>query len=134
VGSVAVIVLDTHIWLHWVIEGETTIPASAANAIGSVDKVAVSAVSGWEVAILQRRGRIELPIETTEWLEKALYPAGIMCLPIMWAIGTLAARLPEHHRDPADRIIIATALVHDADLVGLDEAFPRYGTRCCAAG
>jgi PIN domain nuclease of toxin-antitoxin system len=67
-----------------------------------------------------------LPLATTEWLKKALEPAGIACLPVTCEIGAIAAALPEHHRDPADRIIIATALAHDAKLLSLDSAFLQY--------
>jgi PIN domain nuclease of toxin-antitoxin system len=47
-------------------------------------------------------------------------------LPITPQIANTAAALPEHHRDPQDRLIIATALVHDADLMSADGQFPRY--------
>jgi PIN domain nuclease of toxin-antitoxin system len=76
--------------------------------------------------MLNRRQRIELPLAAKEWLEKALEPAGILCLPVTCEIGVLAAALPDHHRDPADRIIIATTLAHDAKLLSLDSAFPLY--------
>jgi PIN domain nuclease of toxin-antitoxin system len=120
------ILLDTHIWLRWIIQGEQGIPAKVASAILSAERAAVSAISCWEVEMLHRRQRIELPVATKEWLDKALEPAGIACLPVTCEIGALAAALPDHHRDPADRIIIATALAHNASLLSLDSAFPLY--------
>lgn len=50
----------------------------------------------------------------------------IQVLPVDRPIAIKASQLPEHHRDPADRIIIATALIHEASLVSLDSVFPRY--------
>jgi PIN domain nuclease of toxin-antitoxin system len=65
-----------------------------------------------------------LPVE--EWLRDALSPAGVESLPVSWVIAFRSAQLPEHHRDPADRIIIATTLAYDARLASLDSAFPNY--------
>jgi len=49
-----------------------------------------------------------------------------MLLPITPRVARLAVELPEHHRDPQDRVIIATALAHDAKLMSLDGKFPLY--------
>jgi PIN domain nuclease of toxin-antitoxin system len=121
-----VIVLDTHIWLHWVIEGENSLPTGIVQAIQTENRVAVSAISCFEVAYLLKRQRIELPVPLQDWLSGALGPAGIECLPITCEIARDSARLPDHHKDPADRIIIATALAHDARLTSLDNMFPAY--------
>jgi PIN domain nuclease of toxin-antitoxin system len=120
------ILLDTHIWIQWIIQGDEALPVNIAKAIQDADEVAVSAISCWEVVLLSERRRIELPIETDAWVAKALEPAGINCIPISCEIARKAAELPEHHKDPADRLIIATALVHNADLASLDKQFPRY--------
>src|SRR3989304_843818 len=108
-GGFAVIILDTHIWLRWVVEGEKNIPKGIAQAIQSEDRVAVSAISCFEVAQLLKRGRIELPVSLTAWLQGALVPAGIECLAVTCEIARVSVELQEHHKDPADRIIIATA-------------------------
>jgi PIN domain nuclease of toxin-antitoxin system len=121
-----VIVLDTHVWVRWVVEGESALPPAVTAAIQAEERVAVSAVSCFEVALLCRRGRIELPIGTPQWLELALAPAGVECLDVTCAIAERSVGLPGHHRDPADRIIIATALVHNARLVSLEQTFPQY--------
>ena len=68
----------------------------------------------------------ELPCSRTIWFEKALEGSSINLLPITPAIASIAVDLSEHHSDPQDRIIIATALSHDAQLMSADGKFPRY--------
>lgn len=120
------ILLDTHIWLNWLIQGEGALPPGIRNAIATADRIGVSAISCFEVTMLARRGRIELPCETEEWLIKALIPSGIEPLPVTCEISHGAVSLPEHHKDPADRLIIATALHHGARLASVDSMFGHY--------
>ena len=120
------IILYTHVWLRWIIQGSQRLPTGILTAIESEKRVAVSAISCFEVLYLLKRRRINLPLPVETWLQNALTPAGIESLPISCEIAFLSAQLPEHHRDPADRIIIATTLVYDARLASLDGAFPQY--------
>jgi len=60
------------------------------------------------------------------WFEKSLGESGIVLLPITPAIAASAVRLHEHHSDPQDRIIIATALAHGAKLMSDDGKFSKY--------
>ena len=55
-----------------------------------------------------------------------LYKAQVSCLPVDQQVAVLAANLPDHHRDPADRIIIATAITYGFQLISLDSQFRRY--------
>lgn len=120
------IVLDTHIWLWWVNEDISALEPARVEQIEHGDLVAVSAISCFEVAWLAHHGRIVLPCDKEEWFEKALDGSGIVLLPVTPKIAALAVELPEHHSDPQDRIIIATALAHDAKLISLDRKFPKY--------
>lgn len=118
------ILLDTHIWVRWQNAPETLSP-SILRWIEKSDVLAVSAISCWEVAMLARKRRIELNMSIDEWIDEALAFTD-RCLSIDRNILLLAAKLPEHHRDPADRIIIATAIVYQAKLMSLDTQFPAY--------
>ena len=120
------IILDTHIWLWWVNEDIDRIGQVRNDLIQSADYVSVSAISCFEVAWLEAHDRIELPCNRTSWFEKALEGSGINLLPITPIIASIAVDLPDHHSDPQDRIIIATALSHDAQLMSADGKFPRY--------
>ena len=120
------ILLDTHIWLNWVILGEGALPAGIREAVLDTERLGVSAISCFEVTLLARRGRILLSCSTEEWLQKALAPSGVECLPITCEIAHRAVQLPEHHRDPADRLIIATTLHYNAKLASVDSLMEQY--------
>ena len=94
--------------------------------IETADAVAVSAISCWEVAWLVRRGRLQLKLEFDRWIESSLVGSGVNCLPVDHLIAIRSANFPEHHRDPADRLIIATAIEYNAGFISLDQAFTQY--------
>lgn len=120
------IVLDTHIWIWWLTLDEKSFNQRWREAITGSDAVGVSAISCFEVAWLVRRGRIEIPLALDAWFEAALGGSGIRLLPITPRVAQLAVELPEHHRDPQDRIIMATAIAADAQLISADSRFPEY--------
>ena len=120
------IVLDTRIWFWWISREHARLSAGLLEALESEPLVGVSAVSCFEIALAARRGRVELPLPAREWIEEALTPSGIELLPLSAAISVRAVSLPEHHRDPFDRIIIAAALELDARLASVDSMFRQY--------
>ncbi|SJM95553.1 PilT-like protein [Crenothrix polyspora] len=120
------IVLDTHIWLWWVNQDSKNLKPDWMSRIQSPEDVGVSAISCFEVAWLERHNRIILPCSRQEWFEKALIGSGITLLPVSPAIASLAVDLYEHHSDPQDRIIIATALAYKSTLISADGKFPLY--------
>lgn len=120
------IVLDTHIWVRWVDSLTNPLTASLVDRIECADTLAVSAISCWEVAWLYRRGRLTLKLPLDVWIDHALHGSDVQCLPVERRIAVCAAGFPEHHRDPADRLIIATAIEYQAQLISLDESFSGY--------
>jgi len=120
------IVLDTHVWLWWVNLDRTRLKASWMRHIESSKLVGVSSISCFEVAWLERHKRIVLPCPRGDWFDKALAGSGIELLPITPKFAGIAVDLPEYHSDPQDRLIIATALAFDADLISADAKFPQY--------
>lgn len=119
------ILLDTHIWIRWLLP-TTPLPSSLIDLIEQADNVAISSISCWEATMLEKRQRIVLPLPVSEWLEEATQGSNVEVLPITCAISQLSGELPEHHKDPADRIIIATSIIHDLQLISLDGYFPDY--------
>jgi len=119
-----VILLDTHIWVRWLISDN--IGTELAALIENSEEVCVSSMSCWEVVYLAKRGRMELPIPAQKWVDVGLSETRMTCLSIDQRIAVLAANLPDHHRDPADRIIIATAITHGAQLISFDRQFRKY--------
>ena len=79
-----------------------------------------------EVSLLEKRVRLQLPLSVKDWLKEALENSGVESLPVTCEIMHKAVTLPDIHQDPADRIIIATSILHDAKLASLDSVFPDY--------
>jgi PIN domain nuclease of toxin-antitoxin system len=120
------IVLDTHVWLWWVNQDHDRIPDARWLQIEQADTIGVSVISCFEVAWLERHGRIVLPCERATWFDKALAGSAIECLPLTPRIASRAVDLPEHHRDPQDRLIVATALEYGCSLMSFDTQFSAY--------
>lgn len=115
------ILLDTHV-LVWMdtddpILGETT--RRLVQRAWDTEDLAVSAISFWECAMLQRRERILLPTTASVW-RSDLLAAGLRECPLDGEISILATQL-DLHKDPADRLIAATAVVNSAILLTADE-------------
>jgi len=118
-------VLDTHVWLWWM-SGDERLKHHWRDAIETDVSVGVSAISLFEVAWLVEHKRIELGCALEWWFEQALDASSIALLPITPSIAERAVSLPRHHSDPQDRIIIATALDHQAQLLSADSKFKFY--------
>lgn len=106
-------VLDTHVWI-WVVEGDRT--ALSEPAIEAIERAAkggavrVSAISVWEVAMLEAKGRISLSRPVDDWVHAALHAPGVRLLALSPEIAIGSTRLPgAPHGDPADRILMASA-------------------------
>ncbi len=121
-----VIVLDTHIWFWTITQEFERFPSHWRERIESASLVGVSPVSCYEIALAQKRGRLELPCNAKEWFQDALTPTGIELFPLTGAIAARAVDLSPVHKDPFDRIIIATALEYQAELASLDGLFSQY--------
>ena len=121
-----VIVLDSHIWFWWINLEHHRMPPAMLAEIESAPRVGVSPVSCFELALAHRRGRLELPLPVREWFSLALAGSDVELLPLTPVIAARAVELPEMHRDPFDRIIIATALEMDARLASVDGRFVSY--------
>ena len=76
--------------------------------------------------MLEKYKKIEFSIPVDQWLHEALTGSCVQSLSVTSEIAYLSATLPEHHKDPADRIIIATAILEGTRLISLDGVFPLY--------
>jgi len=123
------LVLDTHIWV-WLMEGKTDLKPSLRRGIESCARegeLLVSAISTWEVGMLEAKGRLTFDQECADWVRDALSAPGIRLAPLEPAVAVASTRLPGHfHGDPADRIIVATARAHACPLVTADLAIVEY--------
>jgi PIN domain nuclease of toxin-antitoxin system len=123
-----VIILDTHIWIWWSQE-DSQLSAYQRDAIedARIDGVGVCTISLIEIARLVQKGRIILPKLIHEWFDIALAQQGVILISITPEIAIDAANLPgSFHKDPADRIIVATARAYDCPLVTADKEILAY--------
>lgn len=105
-------VLDTHIWIWWMLgdPGLGKAEREALDALPPESRPVISDISLWEFATLVDMGRVEIEGSVTDWLRIAASPATVKIQPITPAIVAEMNRLPTtFHRDPADRLILATA-------------------------
>jgi PIN domain nuclease of toxin-antitoxin system len=124
------LLLDTHVWI-WAVEGNRQ--ALSQNAIWAIEdaskegRILVSAISIWEVAMLEARGRITLSRSVEAWVEAALRGPGVRLLELSPAISVESTRLPgDPPADPADRILLASARNQDASLLTCDRRLLDY--------
>ena len=116
------IVADTHAWLWWLSDATALSPAARAALDGALDdgRLGVSAISVWEAAMLVKKGRLELTLPLEELVRRCEALPGMRFLPVTPRIALASVALDPLHADPADRIIAATALEHQATLVTKD--------------
>lgn len=116
-------ILDTHVLIWW-LDGSDRLSRAQQEVVATADAdspLLVSDISLWEVATLYSLGRIQLVLPLREWLEKAVAPPLVRRQGISPAVAAELASLPDSfHRDPADRILIATAKVLGATLLTQD--------------
>jgi len=127
--------LDTHAWIWW-IDQDVRLGAKTIAVLDSLSRDQrpfLCDISLWEVAMLVERGRIELDLPLGEWLDAAAHPRSVQIVSITPRIAAEVASLPDSfHRDPADRLIVATSramglrvLSHDR-LINRSRLVPRW--------
>ena len=117
------VLLDTHVFLWW-LERPRSLSAEAQQVLGALENTAlVSVASAWELAIKSALGHLHFPID----VETAVDRSGFQKLGISFVHAARAGKLPQHHRDPFDRMLIAQALSEGLTLVTRDRVFSAYG-------
>ena len=119
------IILDTHAWL-WTASKPDLLSDAARDAIERADVIGIAAMSCWEIAMLAHKRRIELDRSALSWVQEALFADRVLLLDLTPHVAVVAAELEWDNRDPSDRIIVASALVHDVALVTKDERIRRF--------
>ena len=126
------LLLDTHVWL-WLVAGSADLTTEARLTIdeaAAAGALRIAAISLWEIALLASRGRIVLGKSIGLWLEEALADPGPAIDPLSPQIAVESYALPDVcHRDPADRLIVATARVANATLMTRDQRILDYAAR-----
>jgi len=126
------LLLDTHVWL-WLVAGSRDLSTEARHTIeraAAAGTLRIAAISLWEIALFASRGRIVLGKSAGLWLAEALVHPGPAIDPLSPQIAIESYALPDvFHRDPADRLIVATARVANAILMTRDQRILDYAAR-----
>ena len=124
------IVLDTHVLIWWVSGDTGQISPAAQEAIKQElagGQIVISSISAWELAMLVAKGRLALSMDVSEWLACVSQIEAVTFVTVDNTIAVKSTELPgEFHKDPADRMIVATARKLAAPLVTADEKIRAY--------
>ena len=117
------ILLDTHVVLWWLDDPALLSPAAQAAINDPANTIFISAAVAWEIGIKQALGKLSAPGD----FETAIQVSGFQSLPITIAHALAAGRLPVHHRDPFDRMLVAQTQQEGGTLVTRDPHLSAYG-------
>lgn len=123
------LLLDTHSFLLY-ITNDPRLPSAAADAIrDKSNEVHLSVISAWEALVKAQIGKLALPSPADQYVRDRREKHQIASLPLEEAALSHLLRLPMHHRDPFDRMLICQAMHHDLVIVTSDEWFASYGVK-----
>lgn len=118
--------LDTHVFLWWI----TTDPRLSKRAREIIsngrNELFLSAASGWEMAIKTNLGRLQLPGDLERFIPEQLALNAIESLPVQMSHALHVYNLPNYHRDPFDRLLIAQAQLENLPILTVDPQIARY--------
>ena len=123
------IVLDTHAWVWFVSNPELLSKKAKKSLDAAVEENAllISSISAWEIAFLVAKKRLTLTLELSDWIAKSEMLPFVKFIPVDNSVAVKSVNLPQPlHSDPADRIIIATAISWGVPLVTKDEKILKY--------
>ncbi len=120
------VLLDTHAFLWWISDSPELSDAAREAIADQRNAPIFSAVSGWEIAIKAGLGKLELPDSPAKFVNEQLSQNNLEVLPIhsRHALGVYG--LPDHHRDPFDRLLVSQAVVEKLPILTADPEIPRY--------
>jgi len=123
------ILLDTHAFLWWISDAPQ-LSQKARQIIGNGENALfLSAASGWEIAIKTRLGKLKLPADITSFIAEQLSVNAITPLPIQMKHALHLNSLPDFHRDPFDRMIVAQAQVEGLPVLTADPQLAGYSVQ-----
>ena len=122
------ILLDTHTWI-WAYSAAELLSPRAKKTVKNTptDHRAIASISIWEFAMMASRGKINVKIAPEQWLDNAIHKTGLQVFDLSPKVALESCNLPGNfHKDPADRIIVATSRIHNLTLVTKDQKIIDY--------
>ena len=121
--------LDTHAFI-WLSALPESLSETVRQYVVSPDnELLISAVSGWEAALLWKLQRIELPEDPIFFIPRAIHALSLIPIAINFETAITAATLPLIHRDPFDRLLIAAAMQQQIAVLSKDRILAEYGVK-----
>ncbi len=121
------LILDSHA-LIWAVDDPTRLSPPAEIALQDpANELLLSAASVWEIAIKVGLKKLTLRLPYRQWMNQAIADLELSLLPITVEYADVQAGLPDHHRDPFDRLIISQAYTEAVSVVSADPVFDLYG-------
>ena len=118
--------LDTHVFLWWITDDQRLSFQVREIIADGTNEILFSAASGWEIAIKTRLGRLQLPDDPEIFIPEQLELNAIEVLPVQIGHALHVYRLPSHHRDPFDHLLIAQAQLEKLPILTADPQISRY--------
>jgi PIN domain nuclease of toxin-antitoxin system len=118
--------IDTHVWLWLQADPDRLSDETRAIVQDVRNGILFSAVSAWEIAIKYRLGKLALPEPPASYVPDRMRRSGTSPLPVDHAHTLKTADLPDHHRDPFDRVLIAQAQLLDLTIITADDQLTAY--------
>lgn len=120
------VLLDTHVFLWWIAD-DPQLSSRARQIMEAADtEPFLSAASGWEIAIKSRLGKLKLPADLQGFVAEQLRVNAIQVLPIQMAHALHVFTLPDHHRDPFDRMLVAQSQLERLPILTSDPQIAQY--------
>lgn len=123
------LLLDSHA-LIYAVDAPARLSASAKTALQDpANELLLSAATIWEISIKVGLKKLTLSVPFRPWMNQAIVDLGLTLLPITVDYADSQANLPDHHRDPFDRLLIAQATVEAISIVSADSIFDQYNVK-----
>ena len=121
------LLLDSHVLIWWVDQHALLSPTAYAAIEAPSNDLVVSAATIWEIGIKVGLGKLKLSRPYRSWMDRAITDLRAVILPISVDYADVQARLPQHHGDPFDRLLISQSLTEKISIVSSDAHFDNYG-------
>jgi len=119
-------ILDTHTFLWWITDSPQLSPRVREIVSNGDNLLFLSAVSGWEMAVKAELGKLHLPGNLESFISEQLAVNAINTLPVQMSHALHVYILPDHHRDPFDRILVAQAQLEKLPIITIDPQINQY--------
>lgn len=118
--------LDTHTFLWWNMDDVQLSPLAREIISDGANEIFLSAATAWELALKTARGRLELPEDPIRYVPSRMNLHGFQALPVQIHHAVQVYRLPMHHADPFDRLLIAQSQMESMPLISVDADIRKY--------